>query len=138
CYWLLTISPENEVLINRVDAERLGLAPGDIVRIKSVSNPDGVWDLGPLGRKPVEGRVKVIEGIRPGVVSFSLGFGHWANGAGAFTIDGETIPADPRRAAGFHANAIMRVDPYLGNTCLSDIVGGSAVFYDTWVKLEKV
>ena len=138
CYWLLTISPENEVLINRVDAERLGLAPGDKVRIKSASNPDGVWDLGPLGRKPVEGRVKVIEGIRPGVVSFSLGFGHWANGASAFTIDGETIPADPRRAAGFHANAIMRVDPYLGNTCLSDIVGGSAVFYDTWVRLEKV
>jgi len=34
--------------------------------------------------------------------------------------------------------AAMRVDPYLGNTCLVDPVGGSAVFYDTQVKLEKV
>jgi hypothetical protein len=36
-----------------------------------------------------------------------------------------------------HANAAMRVDPYLKNTCLVDPVGGSAVFYDTWVRLER-
>jgi tetrathionate reductase subunit A len=138
CYWLLTINPENEILINRVDAERLGFAHGDMVRISSASNPEGVWDLGPLGRKPVIGKLKVIEGIRPGVISFSLGFGNWANGASDFTIDGQLIKGDKRRAAGVHANSIMLVDPYLGNTCLSDVVGGSAVFYDTWVKLEKV
>ena len=54
-----------------------------------------------------------------------------------FTIDGTTIPGDARRVRGFHANAAMRVDPYLGNTTLVDPVGGSAVFYDTMVKIEK-
>jgi hypothetical protein len=32
----------------------------------------------------------------------------------------------------------MRVDPVLGNVTLSDLVGGSAVFYDSKVKLERV
>lgn len=138
CYWLLAINPENEVLINRVDAEVLGLQSGDIVRIRSASNPNGEWDLGELGRKPVEGRLKVVEGMRPGVITFSLGFGHWANGASDLEIDGQVIAGDPRRGRGIHANAVMRVDPHLGNTCLSDLAGGSAVFYDTWVKLDKV
>jgi len=53
-------------------------------------------------------------------------------------INGTTVPGDERRVKGIHANAAMRVDPYLGNTCLVDPVGGSAVFYDTQVKLEKV
>jgi tetrathionate reductase subunit A len=35
------------------------------------------------------------------------------------------------------ANAAMRVDPYLKNTTLVDPVGGSAVFYDTKVKVVK-
>jgi hypothetical protein len=32
----------------------------------------------------------------------------------------------------------MRVDPVLKNTTLSDVVGGSAVFYQTQVKLVKL
>jgi tetrathionate reductase subunit A len=138
CYWLLAISPENEILINRRDAEAMGFVHGDRVKISSVSNPNGEWDLGELGKKPVAGRLKVIEGIRPGVITFSLGFGHWANGASDLTIDGQLIPRDERRAKGIHANAVMRVDPHLGNSCLTDLAGGSAVFYDTWVKLDKV
>jgi hypothetical protein len=31
----------------------------------------------------------------------------------------------------------MRTDPVVTNTCLFDPVGGSAVFYDTLVKVEK-
>jgi hypothetical protein len=84
------------------------------------------------------GKVKTTQGIRPGVMAFGLGFGHWSYGGVDFTIDGTTIKGDPRRVRGFHANAAMRVDPYLGNTTLVDPVGGSAVFYDTKVKLEKV
>jgi tetrathionate reductase subunit A len=42
-----------------------------------------------------------------------------------------------RRARGIHANAALRVDPQIKNTCLSDLAGGSAVFYDTKVKLLK-
>jgi len=32
----------------------------------------------------------------------------------------------------------MRVDPHLKNVTLTDLVGGSAVFYDSKVKVEKV
>jgi len=76
--------------------------------------------------------------IRPGVVSFSLGHGHWAYGSIDVVINGKKIPGDKRRNAGLHANAAMRVDPVLKNTCLSDLTGGSAVFYDTKVKLIRV
>jgi hypothetical protein len=49
-----------------------------------------------------------------------------------------TITGDPRRATGIHANAAMRVDPVLGDVTLSDLVGGSAVFYDTKVQVERI
>ena len=83
------------------------------------------------------GRLKVIEGIRPGVTAFSLGHGHWAYGAKDILVDGKIIKADKRRAAGINANAAMRIDPYLKNTCLEDLVGASVAFYDTYVKLVK-
>jgi len=54
------------------------------------------------------------------------------------TIDGQLVRADPKRAAGVHANAAMWVDPYLKNTCMIDPVGGSVSFYDTRVRLIKV
>ena len=84
------------------------------------------------------GRVRVKQGIRPGVVAFSLGHGHWAYGSSDVVIDGETVPSDPRRAGGIHANAAMRLDPVLKNTGLVDTVGGSAVFYQSQVKLIRV
>ena len=136
-YWLLGIYPENFVLINAQDAARLGFKDGDLVKVISPDNPEGIWDLGNGQKKPMVGKVKVIQGLRPGVVAFSLGHGHWAYGSTDITVDGKVIPGDPRRATGVHANAAMRVDPYLKNTCLVDPVGGSAVFYDTWVRLER-
>jgi hypothetical protein len=81
--------------------------------------------------------VKVIEGIRPGVTAFSLGRGHWANGSSDLRIDGTLVKGDPRRATGVHANAAMRLDDHLKNTCLIDPVGGSVSFYDTKVRLVK-
>lgn len=137
-YWLLSVMPENAVLINRRDAERLGLHEGDRVRVRSASNPDGEWDLGNGKRKPLILPVKIIEGVRPGTVSFSVGYGHWAYGASDLIIDGKRIPADERRAKGTHLNAAMRIDPVLKNTSLSDPVGASVVFFETLVKLEKV
>jgi Fe-S-cluster-containing dehydrogenase component len=95
-------------------------------------------DIG-FGRKiPIIGKIKVIQGIRPGTIAFSLGHGHWAYGSMPVTINDQVVPADERRSKGFHANAAMRVDPFLKNTTLSDTVGGSAVFYQSQVKLEKV
>jgi anaerobic selenocysteine-containing dehydrogenase len=137
-YWLQAPYPENFVEISVLDALRLNLKTGDRVKLASASNPEGQWDLGPLGKKPMIGRVRVLQGMRPGVAAFSLGHGHWAYGAGSWSIDGVSIPPDPRRATGLHANAAMRVDPVLKNTGLVDKVGGSAVFYQSQVKLVKV
>lgn len=136
-YWLNALMPENAVIMNAVDAHRLGLQDQDRVRVVSASNPEGVWNLGNGKKVEMAGKVKVVQGMRPGVVAFALGFGHFAYGSTDFVIDGERIQGDPRRAGGFHANAAMTVDPYLGNTPLVDPVGGSAVFYDSMVKILK-
>jgi anaerobic selenocysteine-containing dehydrogenase len=137
-YWLSAVYPENYVEISSYDAKRLGLSSNDQVRVVSPNNPEGVWDLGFGKPIPMIGKVKILEGIRPGVVAFSLGHGHWGYGVGAVVIDGVTIPGEARRGKGFHANAAMRVDPVLKNTTLSDTVGGSAVFYNSQVKLINV
>lgn len=137
-YWLTAILPENAFLLNKVDADRLGLSDGDVVKVISATNLEGVWDLRNGTRKPMLGKVKVTQGIRPGVVTFALGFGHWATGAGDITVDGDLIAGDPRRAAGVHANAAMWSDPTLRNSsCLIDPVGGSVSFYDTRVRLVR-
>ena len=137
-YWLQAVYPENSFEISVADARRLGVKDGDRVKVVSASNQEGVWDLGLAGKKPMIGKVRILEGMRPGVVAFSLGHGHWAHGARPVVIDGVTVMADPRRATGVHANAAMRVDPVLKNTGLVDPVGGSAVFYQSQVKLVKV
>jgi len=137
-YWLRPLMPENGILLNPRDAHRLGLRDGDAVKVVSATNPRGEWPLAEGRSKPMIGRVQLTETIRPGVVSFALGWGHWATGATDVVIDGEVIRGDPRRASGIHANAAMWVDPALKNTCLLDPVGGSVSFYDTAVRLEKM
>jgi anaerobic selenocysteine-containing dehydrogenase len=137
-YWLQAVRPENAIEISPFDAERLKVKEGDQVKLVSASNTEGTWDLGLAGKKAMIGRVHVIQGIRPGVVAFSLGHGHWSYGANEVSIDGVKIPADARRGTGVHGNAAMRVDPVLKNTGLVDTVGGSAVFYQSQVKLVKV
>ena len=136
-YWLTAVLPENTVVMNAEDAAQRGLRDGDLVKIVSASNPDGVWDLANGTQVAMVGKVKAVQGMRPGVISFALGYGHFAYGGVDFVVDGLLIKGDPRRTRGFHANAAMRVDPYLGNTPLVDPVGGSAVFYDTMVKLVR-
>jgi anaerobic selenocysteine-containing dehydrogenase len=134
-YWLTAIQPENGIEIHPSDAARLGLRDNQRAWILSATNPEASWDLGNGIRLPIVGRVMTREGIRPGVVNFVLGYGHFAYGALDVVIDGQLVPRDPRRAAGVHANAVMRLDDYLRNTGLSDVIGGSAVFYDTKVVL---
>jgi anaerobic selenocysteine-containing dehydrogenase len=136
-YWLKALLPENFLLMNSADADERGLSNDDEVHISSASNPSGEWDFGETGKRRIIGKVKVIEGMRPGVVAFALGFGHWAYGSQDISINGVTIQGDERRFEGFHANAAMRTDPVVSNTCLFDPVGGSAVFYDTQVKVVK-
>jgi anaerobic selenocysteine-containing dehydrogenase len=137
-YWTLAVVPEGYLLINSQDARKLGIKDGDMVRITSSSNPKGVYDLQNGREHPIEGKAKVTEGIRPGVVAFPLGFGHWASGAADIEIDGKVVKGDPRRAVPLMANGAMQLDPVMGNVTLSDLAGGSAVFYDSKVKVEKV
>ncbi|MFN2238915.1 MAG: molybdopterin-dependent oxidoreductase [Thermoanaerobaculia bacterium] len=134
-YWLLDARPENFIELHTSDAIRLGLQDGQKARVVSATNPEGVWDLKNGRKVPIVGTVKVTEGIRPGVMTFTLGHGHWSYGADDQVVDGQIVKGDPRRAAGFHANAAMRADDYLKNTTLSDVVGGSAVFYATMVRV---
>lgn len=138
-YWLHPLMPENGVLMNTLDAKRLRLKQGDRIKIVSATNTNGIWDLKNGQIQRMEGTVMVTETIRPGVVSFALGFGHWATGSRDIWVDGEVISGDPRRANGIHANAAMWTDPSLrNNTCLLDPVGGSVSFYDTWVKIVPI
>ncbi len=137
-YWgQISILPENPVLINSVDARKHGFRTGDIVRLVSASST-GIIDLGNNQQDEVEGKVKVIEGIRPGVVAVSWHYGHWAYGSRSVEVDGQMIKGDKRRGTGLCPNPAMRLDPALGNVCLTDPIGGSASFFDTRVRLEKV
>ena len=135
--WLLATLPENSFLLHEDDARSLGFSDGEWVRLVSATNPDGVWPLGNGTERPMVGKVRTTQGLRPGTVAFSLGHGHWAYGSTDVVINGDTVKGDERRARGFHGNAAMRLDPHLKNVTLSDLTGGSAVFYDTSVNLEK-
>jgi len=137
-YWLSTILPENFVLMNKVDADDRGIHDGDLVKVVSKSNPEGVWDLGHGNFRPVSGKARVIQGIRPGTVAASWHYGHWAYGSRDVEVDGQVMPGDPRRGTGICTNAVLRVDDATGNTTLSDPIGGSASFYDTRVEVVKV
>jgi anaerobic selenocysteine-containing dehydrogenase len=137
-YWTEAIHPENAVEISVTDGIRLGLKNGDRVRVVSATNEAGKWELGSGKSIEMIGRVKLIQGIRPGVAAFSLGHGHWAYGSSKIYIDKKSVDIDKRRSGGIHANAAMRTDTHITNTTLTDVVGGSAVFYQSQVKLIKV
>ncbi len=125
--WLQGIEPEAPIEMNAGDGARLGLRTGDSVRITS---PDGTF---------AEGLVRLTEGMRPGVVGVPHSYGHWEMASnGNNTIDGQPAAFDPARGKGPAVNPVMKLDPYLGDVTLQDIVGGSASFYDSPVRVERV
>jgi anaerobic selenocysteine-containing dehydrogenase len=138
-YWCnYSLQPENFVLINRSTAQEYGFGDGDLVRVSSVSS-NGVVDLGGRAEADVKGKIKTLDGIRPGTVAISWHYGHW-NAYGAsptIEIDGKGIAADDRRAMGLCPNAVMERDDSIGGVGLTDPIGGSAAFFNTKVKLEK-
>lgn len=125
--WLMMLSPENAVEMNRLDAQALGIATGDRVRVTSPSNSRGVV-----------GRAWVKEGIRPGVVAISHHFGHWELHSHPIILDGKVQGFDPSRGAGIQPNLIMRLDQKLGDVSLQDKIGAGISYFDTRVKVEKV
>lgn len=133
--WLTALLPENAILMNPNDAAIKGLVDGQLVKVVSSTNPSGEWNLGAGNKKEMIGKIALTQTIRPGVVSFALGFGHWATGAGDVVVNGHIIKGEPRRGKGIHANAAMWTDSHVKNTCMFDPVGGSVSFYDTYVDL---
>lgn len=125
--WLMLLNPENFVELNSSDARSLGVETGDLVKIISASNSAGVV-----------GKVKVIEGLRPGVVAVSHHYGHWEQGSRPYLADGKAADYDPTRGAGLQANPVMRLDNALKNVSLQDKIGCSVSFNDTRVRIEKV
>ncbi len=124
--WLMMLEKENWVEINTTDGGRLGIRTGDLVRLTSPSNGGGIT-----------GQAKLVES-RPGVISISHSYGHWEYGAKPQEIDGKRTAHADWIGKGVSANPVMRLDPVLKDVTLQDPIGGSASFYDTKVKVEKV
>lgn len=139
-YWSnYSLQPENFVLIQKQDAQIFGLHDGDLVKVVSATS-NGILDLGNGQQDRVVGKVKTLEGIRPGTVAISWHYGHWnAYGANSMIeIDGESILPDTRRSMGLCPNAVMERDESIGRVGLTDPIGGSASFFNTKIKLEKI
>ena len=135
-YWAqYSLAPENFVLVAAQDAEHLGLSDGDVVRLASHTLPDGMFDLGNGRTRPIEGKIKVLQGLRPGVIAVSHHFGHWAYGSTDVVVDGQVVRGDDRRGHGLPVNALMRLDGYMKTGAVTDPLGGSASFSDTKIQL---
>lgn len=65
---LMELRPENTVLINTKEAEKLGIKDGDYV-----------WVEASNGRK-IKVKAELTEGIRPDCVAIDHGYGHWSKG----------------------------------------------------------
>ena len=124
---LVRLMPTNWVEMNREDGERLGLQSGDRVRI-----------ISPSGEISENALVKLTDEVRPGVIAFAHSYGHWQMGSKPFLINNRLTKFDPTRASGIQLNTIMRLDPVLNDVSLTDKIGGSASFFDTRVRIEKL
>jgi anaerobic selenocysteine-containing dehydrogenase len=123
----MLIIPENPVEISAIDAAALRVETGDRVRVSSPSNRSGI-----------EGKARVTEGLKPGVVAISHHYGHWEQHSRSHEIDGVATGHDPSRGAGIQPTQIMRTDNRYPNVSLQEKIGGSCSFYDTWVRVQKV
>ncbi|MBT5532256.1 molybdopterin-dependent oxidoreductase [Candidatus Poribacteria bacterium] len=138
-YWTnVALQPENMLWISSQDAARLGLQPQQEVRLTSPAQPDGTLDIGDGRTLDFVAKVDIREGILPGTVGLSWHYGHWAYGSNDVSVDGNVIKGDVRRAAGLCPNPLMDVDPILKDVCLTDPVGASASFFDTYVDVTPV
>jgi Anaerobic dehydrogenases, typically selenocysteine-containing len=119
--------PESLIEMNTADAAARGLQDGDLVRVFSSSNPQGVI-----------GRVRLTETIRPGVVAIANSLGQWAMQSSPYEVDGQPGDYDPGRALGVHGNPLMKVDPVLGDMPLTDPLGMGAVYFETRVDVVRL
>lgn len=122
---LRRIHQENQVILHEADAERLGIAHGDRVRITTPGG-SGV------------GRAMVRRGIVPGVVAIEHGFGHRELGARAHRIGDVEQPTIPGLSAGLNLNDMGLTDPTRkGLSVFMDPVSGSVVRQGLPARVEQ-
>jgi tetrathionate reductase subunit A len=85
-YWIKAITPENFIVVNPRDAERLGIETGDVVRLET-----------PMGA--MEGPVVVEPTVREGAVVIPYGMGRWA----------DTVIVKPRYIAEIRDEKVRRL-----------------------------
>ncbi len=138
--WAMEIFPENFVVMNEEDAAELGIGDGDMVRLLSRGNPEGII-----------GRAKTGNLVRKGCVAVSFHYGHTQLGAsrlevpggdkvflgGKRVFDGRYLIPDPALAAGLNPNQVSDLDEVLMRTPMIDPVGGIPDFSTTRVKVLK-
>ncbi|MHB1405459.1 MAG: molybdopterin-dependent oxidoreductase [Desulfitobacteriaceae bacterium] len=123
---LQDMAKTNYIEINLADAEKLGLADGEQVKLVT-----------PTGE--ATGTIKVRRGVRQGTIAIEYGFGHWGAGARSYQVGDKNIPADPELGSGVLLNLITLRDPSLkAKHPLYDLVGGSTDRNTTKARLEKV
>jgi len=129
--WLVELMPIGYLDMNPLDAQRLGLKNGDWVRVWSATYPKGI-----------KAPIRIMPGVRLGVVSFPQPYGHWHYDSGNWTINGRQFTGDSHLNTPVRLNPLMRRDPTLTDsngwgTCMIDPVGGGADYFSTRVALEK-
>jgi len=125
CKYLTEIHHDNPAWLNPETARRFGVADGDRIRIIS--------DTGSIVT-----RVKLTEGIVPGVIAISHHCGHWQYGryaSGVKSPFGRDDEADLKRIwwaedRGVHPNWVIPNSP--------EPIGGQQRWFDTVVSIEKV
>ncbi len=124
----MELHPENYVMMNRRDADRLGLEHQDEVLVTSPDNPQGL-----------KGRLHVTDTVRPGVVAISISYGHTQLGASRVEIAGNSSYAHPdqRFAQGINPNEMASLDPRFGNTPVVDLLGGIPDFSSSRVMVQR-
>jgi tetrathionate reductase subunit A len=119
------LHPENPVILNRADAERLAVRTGDRVRIVT-----------PGGAALAVAMVR--DGVMPGVVAVEHGFGHREHGARAHRFGRAEGPSDPGIGAGVNLNDLGLADPTReGHSVWLDPVSGTAVRQGIPARIEK-
>ena len=113
------------MLVNRADAEALGIRHGDDIVVES---PGG----------EVRGVAVVTNGVMSGAVGIEHSFGHTELGARDHAIDGETRKGNPWIAAGVNINDLGFNDPTrtVPGTWL-ETVSGAAVRQGLPIRIRK-
>ena len=111
---LRQVHPHNPISIHRADAERLGIANGQKIRVTS---PGG----------SLVGVAIVRDGIQQGAIAIEHGYGHWELGAREHRIGGKAMPSNPDLATGVCLNTLGFADATRNghvNTWVETVSGG--------------